>query len=68
MTETTGSIIIVVAPGGAILEFNPAAEQLLGVPREEAMGSNYFQTFLSEGNCQTAFEVSRRMLAGQASI
>ncbi len=68
LTETTGSIIIVVAPGGAILEFNPAAEQLLGVPREEAMGSNYFQTFLSEGNCQTAFEVSRRMLAGQASI
>src|SRR3569623_33125 len=46
--ESTESIVIYLCPYGEILEFNPAAEMLYGIRRQDVIGKNYFKFFLPE--------------------
>ena len=47
LVETAPSVIIGLSESGQILEFNPEAERVLGRSREEVVGQNYFDSFLS---------------------
>ena len=46
--ETANSIIVALDCGGRITTFNRYAEELTGYHRDEVLGKNWFETFLSE--------------------
>ena len=46
--DTAASIILMLSPDFAILEFNPAAEKLFGRTRDEVFGKNYLELFIPE--------------------
>ncbi|MBU0910308.1 MAG: PAS domain S-box protein, partial [Proteobacteria bacterium] len=46
--DTAASIILMLSPDFAILEFNPAAEKLFGRKREEVLGKNYLELFIPQ--------------------
>ncbi|MBU4264197.1 MAG: PAS domain S-box protein [Proteobacteria bacterium] len=46
--DTAASIILMLSPDFAILEFNPAAEKLFGRTREEVLGENYLELFIPQ--------------------
>jgi len=44
--DTAASIILMLSPDFAILEFNPAAEKLFGRTKDEVLGGNYLELFV----------------------
>ena len=65
VVQTAGSAIVCVSPDGAIFEWNLEAERIFGIPRDQALGGNYFDLCVSEAdraNTRTRFD---RLLAGQ---
>ena len=48
VVETAGSAIVGLDRDGKVIEWNREAEALYGVPRDEAMGRHYVETFVSE--------------------
>ncbi|MAE76774.1 MAG: hypothetical protein CMJ85_07905 [Planctomycetes bacterium] len=46
LVETSGCVILILSADHEILEWNPKAEEVYGVPRSEAIGKNYVETFL----------------------
>ena len=51
--ETAPSVIVLLSPDHRILEFNPEAERIYGLKREDILGKDYFELFLPE-NIQNA--------------
>ncbi len=48
LVTSSASVIIYISPDHKIREFNPEAERLYGVRREEVLGKDYFKLFLPE--------------------
>ncbi len=63
--ETTGSVVIALRPDHTIMFWNRAAEELFGVPREQALGQDYVQTFLlAEDRAGVTADI-QKVLAGE---
>lgn len=65
LVETTPSLIIGLAENGQILEFNPEAERVLSCKREETVGRNYLELFLSAKERVLVSAAIRETMAGQ---
>ena len=63
VVQAVSFIIICLSSEGAILEFNPEAERLLGRTRREVLGRNYFELFIPEPERSRAEGVMGEMLA-----
>ncbi|MEK7322198.1 MAG: PAS domain S-box protein, partial [Pseudomonadota bacterium] len=62
--ESTESIVVYLDPRGLILEFNPAAEALYGMRRQDVLGKNYFKLFLPEEIHEAVAADMKKVLAG----
>lgn len=62
--ESTESIVVYLDPRGLLLEFNPAAEDLYGMSRQEVLGKNYFKLFLPEEIHEAVAADMKKVLAG----
>jgi PAS domain S-box-containing protein len=49
LVELAGSVIVVLSPDGRIIEFNREAEAFFGLARTEAMGRDYVEACVTEG-------------------
>lgn len=63
--ETTGSATVCLAPDHRILEFNREAERASGWKREEVLGKDAFEIFLSETEREAPAAAVARVLAGE---
>jgi two-component system, cell cycle sensor histidine kinase and response regulator CckA len=64
LVETTGSVLIGLAPDGVVTEWNREAERLFGWARREVLGSDYF-ALVSEPARREAMRVEvARVMAG----
>lgn len=67
IVETAGSVIICLDPGFRILEWNRAAEELVGWPREEVRGKNFVEWFLPHAvRASVAKEIQRVLEGGES--
>jgi len=64
LVEAARCIIIILRADHTIAYFSPFAEQLTGYSAEEAMGQDYFATFLADGDHGGADQELDRVLAG----
>lgn len=65
LIKTAGSIIICLSSDGNILEFNSAAEKVLGYKRNEVLNRNYIQTLIPEVNRKKMKEDMKKMFSGE---
>src|SRR5438046_3082845 len=65
VVETAGSIIVVLAPGGSVTEFNREAERVLGWSQEAAVGRDFLPSFVTEASRATVAADIRMALAGE---
>ena len=63
LIETTGSVLIGIAPDGKVIEWNREAERLFGYARHEVLGRDYF-ALIADTSCREAMrtEVARTMV------
>ncbi|MBI1911957.1 MAG: PAS domain S-box protein [Deltaproteobacteria bacterium] len=64
LIQNIPSVILYLSPDGRILEFNPEAERLYGLKREEALGKNYLELFLPENVRDAVAADFKKVLAG----
>jgi two-component system cell cycle sensor histidine kinase/response regulator CckA len=50
LIETTGTVLIGIAADGTVFEWNREAERIFGCPRAEALGQDYYRSFLPENS------------------
>ena len=48
LIETTGTVLIGIAVDGTVFEWNREAERIFGCSRADALGQDYYRTFLAE--------------------
>lgn len=65
LVETAGCVILILSPDNEILEWNPKAEEIYGVPRSEAIGRDYVETFLPEDARDDVSAEIGRVLRGE---
>ncbi|MBI3270959.1 MAG: PAS domain S-box protein [Planctomycetes bacterium] len=65
LVETAGSAILLVSEDGRVMEWNPEAERVFGVPRAEAVGKEYLASFVPEDSRATVATDFRKVLAGE---
>lgn len=63
--QTAASVIICLSPDHQILEFNPEAERVYGVKRDEVLGKDYFDLFLPEEVRDVVAKDMKKVLAGE---
>jgi len=63
IVQTASVILICLSTNGQILEFNPEAERRLGRTREEILGGNYFELFLSEPERSRLTAAMKKLIA-----
>ena len=64
LLDTAANVIVALRPDHTIFEWNPAAERLFGVTREEALGSNYVERFIPPEQRDAVRADIVRVLAG----
>ena len=64
LIETTGSVLIGIDPDGRIFEWNREAERMHGCARADALGADYYRTFLSDSEGPTARAIVAEVLNG----
>ncbi|HEX4936926.1 MAG TPA: PAS domain S-box protein, partial [Gemmatimonadaceae bacterium] len=64
LVETTGSVLVGIAPDGTVIEWNREAERLFGYARREVLGRDYFALIADEGRREAMRHEVRRVLAG----
>ena len=64
VVQTAGDIIVLLAPDGAILEFNQEAERLFKRERASVLGRNYFELFIPEEHRAAILADVEKVLAG----
>jgi PAS domain S-box-containing protein len=62
--ETAGDVILLLSPGGEILELNREAERVLGVVREQALGKRFLETFVPESHHEICRSDAAKALGG----
>lgn len=67
LIETAASVIIWLSPDFSILEFNPEAEHLYGVKREDVIGRDYSELFLPEEVRGAVMEDMKKVMAGEVT-
>ena len=65
VVETAGSIIVVLAPGGSVTEFNREAERVLGWSQAAAVGRDFLPSFVTQASRATVAADIRMALAGE---
>jgi PAS domain S-box-containing protein len=65
VVETTGSIIVVLAPTGAVTEFNREAERVLGWSQQDVVGQDFLSSLVAEASRATVANDIRTALAGE---
>lgn len=65
LIETTGNVLIGIAPHGMIFEWNREAQHVFGYSRREVLGRNYFELLVPEPARDAAAADLRRGLAGE---
>lgn len=65
VVQAVPSVILWLSPNGEILEFNQEAERIYGRRREEVLGQNYFDLFLTEDIREIVKENQQRVVAGR---
>ena len=66
LVELAGSVIVVVGVDGRIVEFNREAEAFFGMPRAEALGRDYLEVCVSDGQRAAVASDLARLRAGDA--
>ena len=64
LIRTAPVVILYLAPNGRILEFNPEAERVYGCTRNETLGKNYLDTFISDRDRSAVADDVRKVLEG----
>ena len=64
LIETTGSVLIGIAPDGMVIEWNREAERLFGYARREVLGRDYFALMSDEARREAMRHEVIRVLAG----
>ncbi len=64
VVETAGDVILLISPGGEILELNREAERVLGVVREQALGKRFLETFVPESHHEICRSDAAKALGG----
>lgn len=64
LIETTGSVLIGIAPDGMVIEWNREAERLFGYARREVLGRDYFALVTDEVRREGMRHEMIRVLAG----
>ncbi len=64
LVETTGSVLIGLAPDGMVTEWNREAERLFGWARREVLGSDYFALVREPARREAMRDEVTRVLAG----
>ena len=67
IVETAGNVILLLSPECRILEFNPEAEDLYGRTREEVLGKDYLELFISEAIRNDIIADIKKVLGGRPS-
>ena len=63
VVETSPLAIYSVTPNGIVTLWNPAAEKMFGISKEEALGKG--SPLVEQGNADKALELQRRVMAGE---
>ena len=63
VVETSPLAIYSVTPNGIVTLWNPAAEKMFGIGKEEALGQK--SPLVAQGNADKALELRRRVMAGE---
>ena len=63
VVETSPLAIYSVTPNGIVTLWNPAAEKMFGIGKEEALGKG--SPLVAQGNADKALELHRRVMAGE---
>ncbi|MBT6241077.1 MAG: PAS domain S-box protein [Rhodospirillaceae bacterium] len=66
--ETAGSAIVILSSDRRIVEFNPKAEEIFGVSKEDIIGENYFELFLPVEIHEQVGEAMDKVLAGEPAL
>jgi PAS domain S-box-containing protein len=64
LIDTAGSAILFLSPEGRVLEFNRTAEHLSGYSRSEALGSDFIERFVAEGERERSHQQLEHVLGG----
>jgi two-component system, chemotaxis family, CheB/CheR fusion protein len=64
LVHTVPDIIISLSSDGKIVEFNPEAEKLLGVKRQEVVDQKFIDIFVPEASRQTTDDDLKKLLSG----
>lgn len=64
LVETTGSVLVGVAPDGMVFEWNREAERLFGYARREVLGRDYFALLVDAARREAMRHEVIRVLAG----
>ncbi|MDC3959864.1 PAS domain-containing protein [Polyangium jinanense] len=67
LVSAIGNVIVIVDEDGRISDWNGEAERVYGCPREEALGKDYFETFLPPEVHAAIRADMRKVLAGEPS-
>jgi len=67
LIEAASAVILAFDPRGRITEWNPAAERVFGVPRDEAIGRTYLDRFVPESERERVTVEIERIQGGATS-
>ena len=62
--DNTADAVIFTSPSGRVLEWNKAAENMFGPSREEAIGANVMDHFVSPGNAEAVLATTINLQPG----
>ncbi|MRG96255.1 PAS domain-containing protein [Polyangium spumosum] len=65
LVNAIGSVIVVIDVDGKVIDWNGDAERVYGVPREEALGKDYFEAFLPPEAHEAVRADMHKVLAGE---
>lgn len=67
LIDAAPNVILHLSPEGEILEFNPEAERIYGCKKEEVLGKNYFELFLSDEARKIVIADFKKVLSGKST-